>query len=223
MPTQTSTPLDVTRREPGGSRAARRLRRTGAVPGVLYGGGEEPIAFAVDARALRHALADTGAVLDFRLDGDPATPVVVKEIAKHPVSGETTHIDLLRVRLDVAIEAQVALELTGSEEAAGVRLGGIFEQPVRELTVEALPAEIPDVIQHDISEMQIGETLTLSQIAAPEGTTIIGDPEMLVATISAPRLQAGDEAPEMETETEVVGEAGAGEAAGGDAGESDGE
>lgn len=205
MAESTSTPLPAARREPSGSRAARRLRRTGAVPGVVYGGGEAPVSFSVDARELRHALADAGAVLDLQLDGGKGTPVVLKELIRHPVSGETTHIDLLRVRLDVAIQAQVLLELIGTEEAAGVKLGGILEQPIRELTVEALPTAIPDAVTHDVTEMEIGDTLTLAAIAAPAGTTIIGDPETLIATISAPRIQAleGDE---IETETQRVGE-----------------
>jgi large subunit ribosomal protein L25 len=221
MADQSTTALSARRREPSGSRSARRLRREGAVPGIVYGGGEDPVAFSVNSRELRHALADAGAVLDLQLDGDTGMPVVLKELIRHPVSGETTHIDLVRVNLNVAIQAQVQLELTGSEEAAGVRLGGVLEQPLREVTVEALPTSIPDVIQHDISEMEMGDTLTLEAISAPSGVTIITEGDTLVATISAPRLQAESET-EIETETEVVGEgeaAAEGEAAEGDAAE----
>src|SRR6266516_3814572 len=97
-----TTALTVALREPSGSRATRRLRREGKVPGVVYGGGEDPVAFAVDARVLRQALAHAGAVLDLSVDGT-SSPVVLKELARHPVSGETLHVDLLRVRLDQAI------------------------------------------------------------------------------------------------------------------------
>lgn len=216
MPQSSTTPLAATRREPSGSRSARRLRREGAVPGIVYGGGEDAVPFAVNSRELRHALADAGAVLDLQLDGANGTPVVLKELIRHPVSGETTHIDLLRVNLNVAIQAQVTLELTGSDRAPGVKQGGVLEQPTHEVTVEALPTEIPDAIQHDVSEMEIGDTLTLDAISAPPGVTIITDGETLIATLTAPRLQTEPE-DEIEQETELVGEGGtAGEAGGRD-------
>jgi large subunit ribosomal protein L25 len=205
MATATTTALSAQSRDPEGSRAARRLRRQGAVPGIVYGGGEDPVTFSVNARDLRHALANAGAVMDLQLDGGSGTPVVLKELIRHPVSGETTHIDLLRVNLNIAIQAHVQLELLGTEDAVGVKLGGILEQPTRELTVEALPTEIPDSIRHDITEMEIGETLLLQAITAPPGVTILGDGETLIATLSAPRLQA-EEDEGIETETEVVGE-----------------
>lgn len=204
MPGQSTIPLPATRRDPSGSRAVRRLRREGAVPGIVYGGGEDPVPFAVDGRELRHALADAGAVLDLRLDGANGTPVVLKELIRHPVNGETMHIDLVRVRLDVMIQAQVTVELIGVDDAAGVKLGGVFEQPVREVTVEALPTDIPDSLRHDISDMAIGDTLTLDAIAAPAGVRIIGEPDTLVAMLSAPRMRAED-TDEIETETELVG------------------
>jgi large subunit ribosomal protein L25 len=206
MPQAQTTALSAHSREPGGSRAARRLRRAGNVPGVVYGGGEEPIAFEVESRELRLALAQGGAVLDLKVDDAGGTPVVVKELVRHPVSGATLHVDLLRVRLDVAIQAQVTIELTGADHAPGVKAGGVLEHTTREVTVEALPTDIPDVISHDISEMDIGDTLTLASIAAPEGVKILSDRDTLIAAISAPRLQALEEETEIETETEVVGE-----------------
>jgi large subunit ribosomal protein L25 len=207
--TSQSTALSVQRRDPSGSRAVRRLRRTGSVPGVVYGGGEDPIAFHVDARTLRSALAHAGAVLDLSIDGAGATPVVLKELARHPVSGHTIHVDLLRVRLDVAIQATVVLELVGGDDAPGVKEGGVLEQVTRELTVEALPTEIPDTIEHDVSGLQVGDTVTLEAISAPPGVKLLDDPETVIATVTPPRLQLVDEN-EIETETEVVGEGEAG-------------
>src|ERR1035438_10200961 len=99
MASSRSTALTVVLREPDGSRSARRLRREGNVPGVVYGGGEDPVAFQVEARTLRNALAHAGAVLDLSIDGSDASPVVLKELVHHPVSGLTVHLDLLRVRL----------------------------------------------------------------------------------------------------------------------------
>jgi large subunit ribosomal protein L25 len=202
-----STALTVVQREPSGSRATRRLRREGNVPGIVYGGGEDPVAFQVQARRLRQALAHAGAVLDLRIGEATGTPVVVKELDRHPVSGYTMHIDLLRVRLDQAIETTVVLELTGAENSPGVKDGGVLEHVTRELTIEALPNDIPDSLQHDVSQMQIGETLTLDALRPPASVKLLDDPETVIATLSPPRLQAED-ADEIEQETGVVGEGG---------------
>lgn len=204
----TTTKLDVAARKADGSRSARRLRRGGRIPGVLYGGGEDPLSFSVDARELRLALAGSGAVVDLSIDGSKPTPVVLKEAQRDPVRGETTHVDLLRVRLDIAIHAVVPLELAGVDDAPGVKEGGILEHLTRELNIEALPTAIPESIVYEIGEMQIGETLALDVIPAPEGVTLLDDPDTTVATLSAPRLQTEEES-EMESETELVGEAGA--------------
>lgn len=202
-----STKLDVQSRDAEGSRAARRLRRSGRVPGVLYGGGGESLGFDVDARELRLALARSGAVLDLSVDGGKATPVVLKETQRDPVRGETVHIDLLRVRLDQAIHAVVPLELTGAEDAPGVKEGGVLEQITRELNVEALPTAIPESIVHAIGELQIGDTIGLSAIVLPEGVALLDDvEETVVATLSPPKLQVEEE--EVEAETELVGEGG---------------
>jgi large subunit ribosomal protein L25 len=222
MADQSATQLDVRLREPDGSRAARRLRGAGRVPGILYGGGAEPLSFDVDERELRLALARAGAVLDLRIDGSPATPVVLKEAQRHPVRGDTVHVDLLRVRLDRPIHAVVALELTGADESPGVREGGVLEQITRELGVEALPTAIPEAVVHDVSEMQIGETLTLAAVAVPPGVTLLDDlQETVLATLTPPRLQTEAET-EIESETEVVGEAEKAAAAGAES-SSDGE
>jgi large subunit ribosomal protein L25 len=185
---------------------------------VLYGGGEDPVGFDADARDLRLALAGTGAVLDLSVDGQKATPVVLKEAQRDPVRGQTVHIDLLRVRLDEAITAIVPLELLGIEESPGVKEGGVLEQITREVNVEALPTAIPESISHEIGEMQIGDTLLLEAIAVPEGVTLLDDlEETVIATLSPPKLQTeADE--EIESETEVVGEGSAD--AGDDSGDS---
>ena len=199
------TVLQVSPREAGGSRQARRLRRTGEIPGVVYGGGEDALSFAVQERTLRHALANAGAVMDLAIRGGSSSPVVVKELTRHPVTGATVHIDLLRVRLDVRIEATVQLELTGVDDAPGIRDGGVLEQQLREVTIEALPNDIPDSITHDVAEMQIGDTLTVAALSVPASMTLLNEPETVVATLSPPRLQVESD-DEIESETEVVGE-----------------
>ncbi|HWD77006.1 MAG TPA: 50S ribosomal protein L25 [Solirubrobacteraceae bacterium] len=213
-----STALQVTPREAAGSREARRLRRQGNVPGVLYGGGDDPVSFQVPARILRQALAHAGAVLDLSVEGGSSSPAVLKELSRHPVTGETVHVDLLRVRLDVKIQTTVQLELTGEADAPGVKDGGVLEHVTRELSIEALPNDIPDSLTHDVSEMQINDTLTLESLRPPSTVTLLDDPETVIATLTPPRLQVESE-DEIEEETGVVGE---GEAAPEEAGEGDG-
>lgn len=208
-----TTTLTVAPRSVEGSRATRRLRRTGLVPGVVYGGEGDPIAFQVEARTLRQALAHGGAVISLTVEGAGETPVVLKDQQRHPVTGDTMHVDLLRVDLRQKIGATVVLELTGGDDAPGVKAGGVLEQVTRELNIEALPNEIPDTIEHDVSAAEIGDTITLDAVTIPAGVTLLDDLETTIATLSPPRLstEADDE---IETETEVVGEAGAeGEAA----------
>lgn len=206
-----STALQVSAREPGGSREARRLRRSGSIPGVLYGGGDEPVSFQVPARTLRHALASAGAVIDLSIEDGGSSPAVLKELVRHPVTGETVHIDLLRVRLDVKIQSTVQLELTGAEDSPGIRDGGVLEQITRELTIEALPNDIPDSLTHDVSAMEINDTVTLDALRPPATVTLVDDPETVIATLTPPRLQLEAE-DEIESETEVVGEGEAPEA-----------
>jgi large subunit ribosomal protein L25 len=210
MATNQGTRLALTPRDTsGGSRATRRLRRTGQVPGVLYGGEGEPVSFTVDARELRHALAASGAVLDLELDGT-STPAVLKDAQYHPVRGETMHIDLLRVRLDVAIHATVSVELTGADDAPGVVAGGVLDQITREVNVEALPNDIPETITFDVSTMEINDTVYLSSLVAPSGVTLLDDlEETTLVTLSPPNVdvEAEEEAEEaIEQETGVVGE-----------------
>jgi large subunit ribosomal protein L25 len=202
-----NTALAVSARAVEGSRATRRLRRQGLVPGVIYGGGEDPQTFAVDARILRNTLAHSGAVLEVTLDDGTSSPAIVKDLQRHPVRGEAIHLDLLRVRMDVKIHSTVTLELVGAQEAPGVSEGGILNQEVRELNIEALPGDIPDSIVHDVSGLQMNETITLSVVIVPDGVTLLDDlDETVIATITPPTLEPVEE--EIETETELVGEDG---------------
>ena len=143
--------------------------------------------------------------MELSIDGDGGCPVVLKELTRHPLSGETTHIDLLRVRLDRAITATVVVELLGGEDAPGVKEGGVLEQVAREVEVEALPNDIPDVLEHDVSEVQIGDTVTVGSVETPSGVTIVTDAEAVLATVTPPRLQVEAEE-EIEEETELVAE-----------------
>jgi large subunit ribosomal protein L25 len=210
-----------------GSRTSRRLRRDGLVPGVVYSGGSEAAAFQVAERDVRNVLGEGAALFDLEIEGGKAVPVVVKEQQLHPVRGSLQHIDLQEVRLDEAIQAEVTIELEGTEVSPGVKGGGVLEHVTREVTVEALPAEIPDRIVADVSAMEINDTLQLSALAVPEGVTLVADDpdEVTIATLSPPRVEEEPE-PEVEEETELVGEDGeaAPDAAGdGDSDDSGGE
>jgi len=207
-----TTKLDVHARESSHSRDNRRLRRAGQVPGILYGGGEGPVAFAVNERELRHALHARGAVLELTVDGGQTTPAVLKDSQRHPVRGELMHVDLLRVDLNVAIQAMVTVELVGAEEAPGIVDGGILEHVTREISIEALPNDIPETIPVDVSTLEMNGTLALGDITAPAGITLLDDPEStILASITPPSVEETTDEPEVETQ--VVGEgAGAAEA-----------
>jgi large subunit ribosomal protein L25 len=205
--TDTAT-LEVTARTAEGSRSARRLRRTGQVPGVIYGGDGGPQLFAVDARILRNTLAHSGAIIEVTVDGGAPGPVLVKDVQRHPVRGEAVHVDFLRVDMNVAIQTTVTLELTGADHAPGVVEGGVLSQGVIELNIEALPGDIPDSIVFDVSGLEMNATATLSELTPPPGVTLLDDPhETVLATITPPTQEPVEE--EIETETELVGEEGA--------------
>jgi large subunit ribosomal protein L25 len=201
------TSLSVKPREERGSRASRRLRRQGLVPGVVYGIGGDTLTFKVDGRRLRAVLAEGHALFDLELDGGKREPVIIKDQQRDPVRGAVQHLDLLKVRLDEKIQATVALELEGVEAAPGVREGGVLEHVTREVTIEALPTDIPDRIVADVSGMGIAETMTLDSVSALAGVEIVGELEdIVVATITAPSEVEVEE--EIEEETELVGEEG---------------
>jgi large subunit ribosomal protein L25 len=214
------TTLKVAPRTEFGSRTARRMRREGLVPGVVYSGGAEATAFQVSERDVRSVIHEGAALFDLSIDGGKARPVVIKEQQLHPVKGTLRHIDLQEVKLDEAIQAEVLLELEGVEDAPGVKASGVLEHVTREITVEALPTAIPDKIVVDVSAMEINDTLQLSAVTAPEGVTFMADDpeEVTIVTLSPPRVE--EAAPEVEEETELVGEA---EGEGGEAAEGDGD
>jgi len=197
--------LEVQDRESRGSAESRRLRKQGLIPGVLYGRGKDPHAFSVAERELRRALTgDAGlhAILDVTLDGDQARPSILKSYQQDPVKGTLTHVDLQEVRLDQAIQARVVVELIG--EPVGVTEGGVLSQVNREITVEALPMEIPEHIDLDVTGMAIGDTLRLVDLRLQEGVKFLDDPEETVlATVTMPTRFVEPEPEEVEGEEEL--------------------
>jgi len=197
--------LDVEDRSERGTRAAKRLRREGYVPGVVYGGKDgECTSFKVNWRDLRTVLAGS-ALIDLKVGGK-TRPVIVKDQQRHPVRDELLHIDLLEVRLDEKIQTQVSVHLEGAEEAPGIKEGGVLEHITHQLNIEALPTDIPEAIVVDVSGLEIAATMHLSEISPPQGVTFLDDPEdTILATVVVPTEV---EEPEIEEETELVGEDG---------------
>ncbi len=196
--------LEVQQRETPGSSASARLRREGIIPGVLYGRGKTPHAIAVPERVLRGALSGPHgrhAILDVVLEGQKTSHVsILKDFQVDPIRGRITHFDLHEVRLDEVITAQVAIELVG--ESPGVGLGGVLSAVVREVSAEALPLEIPDRFELDISETEIGTTLRVADLRAPEGVKILDDPDTVVVSVAAPRAIEVEEVVEEAEEGE---------------------
>jgi large subunit ribosomal protein L25 len=188
-----------------GTRATRRLRRAGLVPGVVYGGGDgDSLSFKVDSRVLRQVLVDGSALIDLEVGGK-TLPVIVKDQQLHPVRDEVIHIDLLEVRLDETIQTTVGVQVVGTEEAPGIKEGGVLEQVTHQLNIEALPTALPDSIVVDVSGMEIAATMHLSELSPPEGVTFLDDlEETIIATVVVPTEV--EESDEIEEETELVGE-----------------
>jgi large subunit ribosomal protein L25 len=194
--------LEVKPRDDAGSAVARRLRAGGMIPGVLYGGGKKAHPFAVEERELRRVLTGEHglhAILDVVFDGQKtAHHAVLKDYQLDPVRPKLLHVDLHEVRLDQVIQTQVAVEPVG--ESPGVKEGGALTLVLREVNVEALPMEVPDRLELDISGMAIGDSLRVSDISAPEGVELLDDPESVVVTVTPPTKV---EEPEVEEVEEV--------------------
>jgi large subunit ribosomal protein L25 len=228
--------LEVAERDSRGSSESRRLRKQGFIPGVLYGRGKQPHAFCVHERELRRVLTGPSglhAILDVVLDGQKTTHAsILKDYQQDVITGRIAHIDLQEVRLDEPIQAQVVIELVG--ESQGTKEGGVLSQVSREINVEALPLEVPERIEVDVSAMNIGDTLRLADVSQQEGVTFLDDPEETVlATVTVPtqiiepepeeeeleegeELAEGEEAPEGAAEGEAEPDA---DADSGDSGE----
>src|SRR4051794_24983404 len=202
--------LEVQERPQLGSAATRRLRKQGLVPGVIYGHGNEPRAFAVEERELRRALTGAHglhAILDVKLEGEAKSRAsVLKDYQRDRVRDTVTHIDLLEVSLDETIQSQVTIELTG--ESSGVKQGGVLSHALYMVSLEAKPLEIPQHVEVDISGLELGESIRVADLPVIEGVTYLDDPETVVASVMAPQA---------EVEEPVEGEEG--EAAEGEAAE----
>jgi large subunit ribosomal protein L25 len=199
-----------------GSRPSGRLRRQGKVPAVVYGLGAEAVSVTVPSRELQHILAgESGANSLITLDVDGESVLTLaRQIHRHPTRGELVHVDFIRIRRDVAVSAEIPLHLLG--EPTGVRDGGLLEQLMFNLTVEAMPGNIPVALEVDVSHLAIGDQLHVSDIPLAAGVAAQADPETVVVQIAAPRVAAeGVEGEELaEGETAAEGDSDGAEASG---------
>jgi large subunit ribosomal protein L25 len=208
MATQVS--LKAGRREPQGKGGARKLRMVGDIPAVLYGAGGEPVSIklnAHDAELLFRSISVDNTLINLEVEGEKV-PVVtlVREIQTHPARGKLLHVDFLRVQMDVEVELEVPLHLEGT--AVGVRDGGVLDQPIHDLPVRCLPADIPESIQVDVSNLNVGDSLRVKDLAVPKGVTIMLDGERTICSVQVPTKLEEVVAPDTtQAEPEVISEA----------------
>jgi large subunit ribosomal protein L25 len=206
--------IAVQKRDVTGTRASKRMRKAGLIPGVLYGHGKDAVLIAVEPHALREALntgAGTHAVLNVTFEGQKrGHKAIVKEMTLDSVKNNVIHIDLQEIRLDETIETTVAVHFEG--ESAGVKAGGMLEEATREVTIRGVVTEIPEHLVMDISHLEIGDTAKVADLQVPEGIEVQDDPDAVLCSVLAPRKavegEEVEEGVEVETgaaEPELVG------------------
>jgi len=197
--------LKVERRSRTGKGGARECRRNGMLPGIIYGKEEESIPIAVNPKDLDkvlHTATGGNVIIKLSLDENGGTPVnvIVKELQVDNIKGMMKHIDFCHVLLDEKIRSMIPFRVVG--ESPGVKLGGILEHLLWDLEVESLPLDIPDEIEFDVSDLDIGDSLTVSQLTVPEKTSIITDENTKIVHVVAPRVEVEEEVEEVEIEGE---------------------
>lgn len=198
--------LTVTPREKIG-KANRRLAAENQIPAVLYGPGRDPIAVALDRHDFElfiahHAAGST--LVDLSIEGQKKTvSAMVREVQRSAVKGTVLHVDFLEVAMNKPVHAVVTLHLVNDPE--GVRAGGVLTVNIHEINIEAKPAELPEVIETDVSALQVGDTLHLADVVLPAGVTLLDDPEAIVASVQAPRIEVEEAPVEEMAEPELIG------------------
>jgi large subunit ribosomal protein L25 len=182
--------LEAREREGRGKNDARRLRAQGMVPAVLYGdgGGAGSTVLAIPAKVVDYTLQHVGdnALYDLKLGGHDDATVRVVAVQRNPVSGRLVHVDFAPVDMRERIVITVPLTVAGADESPGVTEGGVLDQVAYEVEVESLPGDIPQELMLDVSGLQIGDNLTLTDVELPEGVELISDPEEIAATVTPP-------------------------------------
>lgn len=200
----------VQSRDATGSRAARRLRKSGFIPGVIYGHGKDATMIAVEPHVMREALSRSGgshAVLDVTIEGQRGSrKAIIKDIELHPTRSTAAHIDLQEIRLDETIETAVAVRFEG--ESAGVKAGGVLDESLREVTVKGLVTDIPESLSFDISDLDINDTAKVADLVVPAGIVLTGNLDQVMCSVLPPRKVEEEEVEtglEVEEEPGIVG------------------
>jgi large subunit ribosomal protein L25 len=197
----------VHKRDVTGTRATKRLRKSGLIPGVIYGHGKDAVLVAVEPHVLREALhtgAGMHAVLDVTFEGQKrGHKAIVKELTLDRVKNNVIHIDLQEIRLDETIETTVSVHFEG--EAKGVKAGGMLDESTREVTVKGLVTAIPEHLVVDVSGLDMNETLQVADLVVPEGIEVMADPEEVLCSVLPPRKVEVEEGAEGEEVEEAVG------------------
>ena len=179
----------VEARDTRGKGAARELRRNGMVPAVVYGGGREATAIQIDSakfeRMLETSHAGVNTLIDLEGSDAGGKTVIAKELQREAVRGKLIHVDFYEVDLSTKIEVSVPIHLTGTP--AGVVLGGVLDQQMRDVTLMCLPNAIPDSVDADVSGMELGDSLHVSDLGVADGVDIATESELTVATVLIPR------------------------------------
>ena len=208
-------------REGTGKGVARKLRAAGRVPAVMYGHGTESTALSVDARDLFHILhtgAGTNVLVDLVVDGSEHL-IIPRDVQRDHIHGRFIHVDFLAVRRDEKLQLSIPVRIVG--ESVGVKAGGVVEHHLWELEVESLPGDVPEAIDADITSLEIGMSLRVSDLVAPKGATILTNPEESVVAVQQPQMAVELEEEEAAAEAEAA-EGEAAEGAEGEAAEGEG-
>ena len=181
--------LELETRETSGTSGAAAVRRSGKIPGVLYGNGREAVSVSINARVMREAVNRAGgrhAIFDVSVAGGKAFPAMIKDVQLHPLRDTAIHVDFVEVNLKRVVQTPLSIVIIG--ESIGVKnFGGLLQQPMHEIVVEALPDDLPEHIEVDITELNLGDSVKLSDLTPPPGVTFIGDADLVFATINVPR------------------------------------
>lgn len=211
------TTLNLRTRSESGKGVARKLRRAGRVPGVIYGGGEGPMLVSMEAREalnLFQSISVENTILQLTVDDREAERALVREVQVHPFRTELLHVDFLRVQRGVAIEVHVPVHLAGVPE--GVKLGGVLEQVLHDIVVKCIPSKIPPSIELDVTELGAGEVVRAGDLEVPEDVVVLSDLDLTVCAVVAARVEEEEEEEEeaAEVEDEAAEEAPADESGG---------
>ncbi|MBI2170053.1 MAG: 50S ribosomal protein L25 [Actinobacteria bacterium] len=192
-------------RPQSGTGPARRMRREGLVPAIIYGLETEPVSVSVSAQEFSHVMHRIGlnALINLDVAGGETQLTMAREIQRHPVRGDLVHVDFVRIRADQPVQAEVAVHLHGEPE--GGKEGGVLEHALFTVTVSAKPREIPESFDLDVSELKVGEQKRVGDLRPPEGVEILNDPDAVIANVLVPRVIEEEVFVSMEELAELEG------------------